>query len=72
MAKIRTFKDIVKKSFFNEIENRVSLYFEQNFNEMEFQSYKIDDIDEAYVQEQELYRTVIYDSIDDTLAFDAT
>ena len=38
---------------------------------MEFNSYRVDSIDEAQVQHQELYRIVAYDGIDDTLSFDA-
>jgi hypothetical protein len=71
MQRIRTFKDIVKKTFFDEIENRISLYVERNFNEMDFHSHKVDTVDEVHVQEQELHRTVVYDSIGDALAFDA-
>jgi hypothetical protein len=69
--KIRSFLDIVHKYFFDEIENRVSLYVERNYGAMEFESYKVDSVDEAHVQEQELYRIVPYDSVGDTLAFDA-
>jgi hypothetical protein len=61
----------VQKSFFDEIENRVSLYVERNFSVMEFKSYTVDSVDETHVQEQELYRIVPYDSIRDTLTFDA-
>jgi hypothetical protein len=68
---IRTFKDIVEQAFFDEIENRVSLYIERNFNEMDFQSQKVDSVDEAHAQEQELYRVVAYDTIGDKLSFDA-
>ena len=71
MAKIRSFKDIVKQSFFDEIENRVSLYVLRNYREMEFHSRIIDTVDEAHVQDQELHRVVAYDGIGDTIAFDA-
>jgi len=71
LTKIRTFKDIVQQSFFDEIENRVSLYVEQNFSVMDFNSNKENSVDEAHVQEHELYRIVAYDSIGDTLTFDA-
>ena len=71
VQKIRSIKDVVHKSFFDEIENRVSLYVERNYSAMEFKSYTVDSVDEAHVQEQELYRIVPYDSIGDTLAFDA-
>ena len=71
MKKIRSFKDIVQQSFFDEIENRVSLYVERNYLDMEFQSSRVDRVDEAHVQEQELYRIVAYDTIGDTLTFDA-
>lgn len=71
MTKIPTFKDIVQQSFFDEIENRVSLYVERNFSVMEFNSHRVDSVDEAHVQEHELRRIVAYDSIGDTLTFDA-
>ena len=71
MQKIRSIKDVIQKSFFDEIENRVSLYVERNYNVMEFNSHKIDSVDEAHAQEQELYRIVPYDTIGDTLTFDA-
>jgi len=71
MQKIRIFKDVVYQSFFDEIENRVSLFVERNFRNMDFNSRKVDSVDEAHVQEQELYRVVSYDTLGDTLAFDA-
>ena len=71
MAKIRTFKDIVQKSFYDEIENRIYLYVERNFNVMAFNSSIVDNVDEAQVQETELYRIVSYDSVWKTLSFDA-
>ena len=71
MGKLRTFKDIVQSNFFDEIENRISLYVERYFRDMDFQSKKIDTVDEAQVQEQELYRIVAYDSIGDSMSFDA-
>jgi len=71
MPTIRSIKDIVQESFFDEIENRVSLYVERNYSVMDFNSYTVDSVDEAHVQEQELYRIVPYDSIGDALAFDA-
>ena len=71
MKKVRTFKDVVLQSFFDEIENRISLYVVRNFREMEFHSRKIDRVDEAHVQDQELHRIVAYDSISNTIAFDA-
>ena len=71
MQKIRNFRDVVKQSFFDEIENRVSLYVLRNFREMEFHSRKIDSVDEAHVQNQSLHRIVAYDTLGDTLAFDA-
>ena len=49
MTNIRTFRDVVHKSFFNEIENRVSQYVEQNFRNMEFKSYRVQSVDEARV-----------------------
>ena len=52
MRKIRTFKDIVQQFFFDEIENRVSLYVERNFRDEEFQSSRVDRVDEAHVQFQ--------------------
>jgi len=71
MPKVRNFKDVVQKSFFDEIENRVSLYVERNYRDMEFNSFKIDKVDEAHTQEQELHRIVAYDTLGDTLPFDA-
>ena len=54
MKKIRSFRDIVQHSFFDKIEKGVSLYVERNFRDMELQSSKVDCVDEAHVQEQEL------------------
>ena len=71
MAKIRNFKDVVQKSFFNEIENRVCLYVEKNFGVMEFNSNRVDAVDEAHVQETELHRIVPYETFGNTLSFDA-
>jgi hypothetical protein len=67
----QTVADIIRKEFFDEIENRVSLYVERNFASMEFQSYRVDRVDEAHVQDQSLHRVIPYDSIGNTLAFDA-
>jgi len=71
MQRVRNFKDLVLQSFFDEIENRVSLYVEKNYRDMEFQSHKVSEVDEATTQEQELYRIVAYDTLGDTLSFDA-
>ena len=43
----------------------------RNFRDMEFNSRIIDIVDEALVQDQELYRVVAYDGLGDTIAFDA-
>ena len=71
MPNIRNFKDVVLQTFFDEIENKVSLYVERHFREIDFYSRKIDRIDEALVQEQELHRVVPYDVLGDVLPFDA-
>lgn len=71
MARQRTFMDIVHKSFFDEIENRVSLYVEKNFSDMEFNSNVVNAVDEAHVQDVSLHRIVAYDTFGDTLAVDA-
>ena len=71
MARQRTFMDIVHKSFFDEIENRVSLYVEKNFRDMEFNSYIVNTVDEAHVHDVSLHRIVAYDTFGDTLSFDA-
>jgi hypothetical protein len=69
--KIRSFKDIVLQKFYDEIENRISLYVERNFREMQFNSQKVDRVDEAQVQDTELHRIVPYDTFGDALTFDA-
>ena len=71
MARQQTFMDIVHKSFFDEIENRVSLYVEKNYRDMEFNSYKVSTVDEAHVQDVSLHRIVAYDTFGDVLSFDA-
>ena len=71
LKKIRSFRDIVQQSFFDEIENRVSLYVERNFADMEFKSFTVEKVDEARVQDADLHRVVAYDTIGDTLLFDA-
>ena len=69
--KIRSFKDIVLQKFYDEIENRISLYVERNYREMQFNSQKVDRVDEAQVQDTELHRIVPYDTFGDALTFDA-
>jgi len=71
LSKIRTFEDIVRQAFYGEIENRVFLYVERNFADMEFKSFIVDKVDEAHVQDTDLHRVVAYDIIGDTLPFDA-
>lgn len=71
MAKIRTFVSIVRKILFDEIEKAVSEYVEENFTKLELQSWRIKRVDEAFVQGTSLHRVIAYDSLDDTLSFDA-
>ena len=71
MIKQRTFETVVRKQFFDAIEKAVSLNVEENFRRMEFKSYRIKRVDEAFVEGQRLHRVIAYDSLDDVLAFDA-
>ena len=71
MQKLPTFKDIVQQTFFHEIKDKVSLFINGRFRNMEFHSNQINIVDKVQIQEQSLQRIIAYDSIDDTLYFDA-
>jgi len=73
MAKTRTFVSIVRDTFFGDIEKAVERHVEEHFLDMKLheKSYRIKRVDEAFVQQSSLHRVIAYDSLDDTLVFDA-
>ena len=71
MLRSHTIADVIRSEYLDEIENRVSLYVERHFSDMEFKTFRVDRVDEAHTQDQTLHRIIPYDSIGDTLAFDA-
>ena len=70
MTKVRSFKDVVQQAFFDEIENRVSLYVERNFADMEFKSFTVEKVDEAHVQDADLHHSCEIYKLDASVGLD--
>jgi len=73
MAKTRTFANIVRTTFFGDIEKAVERHVEEHFSDMELyeKSYRVKRVDEAFVQGTSLHRIIAYDSLEEKLSFDA-
>ena len=68
--KRRSFSTVVWKTYDDEIEKAVSAYIDDNWQQLDLQSHKVKNPDEAHLEDLRFQRLMPYNTPGDTLKFD--